>query len=98
MKGKDLLDDMCMFYRHDYGLLSKEEQDDLRFDAKKWAIALVKSLECLVHSMIATHERVCPRCNGYGFNTVCSWDGQSGEAHSESCPECNGTGKIKEDV
>ncbi len=33
----------CMNYRHDFALLSVTEQDELRFQAKEWAIALAKA-------------------------------------------------------
>jgi hypothetical protein len=33
----------CMNYRHDFGLLSVAEQDELRFQATEWAIAFEKA-------------------------------------------------------
>ena len=31
---------ICLSYTHDYGLLSKEKQDELKFEAKEWARAI----------------------------------------------------------
>jgi hypothetical protein len=37
------IDSACLNYRHDFGLLSVTEQDELRFQAKEWAEALAKA-------------------------------------------------------
>ncbi len=37
------IDSACLSVRHDFGLLSVTEQDELRFQAKEWAIALAKA-------------------------------------------------------
>lgn len=39
----EALRDACLSYRHDFGLLSKEEQEKLLFQAKEWDIALRKA-------------------------------------------------------
>ena len=31
---------ICFSYRHDYGLLDKEERDEIRFQAKQWYLAM----------------------------------------------------------
>jgi hypothetical protein len=33
----------CMNYRHDFGLMSVAEQDEIRFQATEWDIALQKA-------------------------------------------------------
>ncbi len=38
------IDSACMSYRHDFGLLSAEEQSQLRHDAKHWGYAWAKEL------------------------------------------------------
>lgn len=35
----------CLSYRHDFGLLSNREQEDLKFTAKEWLIAWEKALD-----------------------------------------------------
>ena len=37
------IDSACMNYRHDFGLLSVAEQDEIRFQATEWDIALQKA-------------------------------------------------------
>lgn len=32
----ELLNDMCLTYRHDFGLLSEEEQQKLRIECRRW--------------------------------------------------------------
>lgn len=34
------IDNVCISYRHDFGLLNKEEQDKLRFECKEWMRAI----------------------------------------------------------
>lgn len=34
------IDNVCISYRHDFGLLSKEEQDKVRFECKEWMRAI----------------------------------------------------------
>lgn len=41
---RHILDSVCMSYRHDYGLLSAEEQLTVRLDAKQWLRAWIKEL------------------------------------------------------
>jgi hypothetical protein len=38
-----LLANAAMYFRHDYGLLSQKEQEDLRHEAKEWLRACVKA-------------------------------------------------------
>ncbi len=38
------INDACLFFRHDYGLLNSEEQKNLRFEAQEWLSAWKKSL------------------------------------------------------
>lgn len=35
----------CMYYRHDFGLLSYDERERMLFQAKAWDIALGKAIE-----------------------------------------------------
>lgn len=37
--------DACLSYRHDFGLMTKEEQKSLMFQAKEWHRALKKASE-----------------------------------------------------
>jgi soluble cytochrome b562 len=37
------IDSACLSYRHDFGLLSVAEQDEIRFQATEWDIALAKA-------------------------------------------------------
>jgi hypothetical protein len=37
------IDSACLSVRHDFGLLSVTEQDEIRFQAREWAIALAKA-------------------------------------------------------
>lgn len=39
---KEQIDSVCMSYNHSFGLLEKEEQDRLRFQAKEWLYAWYK--------------------------------------------------------
>jgi hypothetical protein len=34
------IDNVCVSYRHDFGLLDKQEQDKLRFECKEWMRAI----------------------------------------------------------
>jgi uncharacterized surface anchored protein len=43
---EQLLAEACLNYRHDFGLLSKEEQTQLIFQAKEWKLALTKAGLC----------------------------------------------------
>ncbi|HUW43793.1 MAG TPA: hypothetical protein VMV95_02440 [Bacillota bacterium] len=36
--------DACLSYRHDYGLMSKKEQEKLRFEALEWLKSWRKAL------------------------------------------------------
>jgi hypothetical protein len=36
------IDDACLSYRHDFGLLKEIEQEGLRFDARDWLLAWAK--------------------------------------------------------
>lgn len=50
--SKRYLDDsfkanVCLSYRHDFGLMSKEEQDILMFEAKEWIRAIINNLPYL---------------------------------------------------
>ncbi|MFK5951019.1 MAG: hypothetical protein QM500_19880 [Methylococcales bacterium] len=38
------LHDACLNYSHNYGLMDKTEQDDIRFKAKEWLKAWHKAL------------------------------------------------------
>ena len=38
------IDDACMWYRHDFGLLSESERDSVRFEARQWFRAWGKAL------------------------------------------------------
>ena len=38
------IDNVCASYRHDFGLLSQEDQDMLRFELKEWIRALNNTL------------------------------------------------------
>lgn len=47
--SKRYLDDkfkanVCLSYRHDFGLMSKDEQDMLMFEAKEWMRAIINNL------------------------------------------------------
>ncbi len=47
--SKRCLDDkfkanVCLSYRHDFGLMSKEEQDMFMFEAKEWMRAIINNL------------------------------------------------------
>jgi len=39
------ISNVCFSYRHDYGLMSKEEQDKLRFECKTWFGAITNNWE-----------------------------------------------------
>lgn len=39
------LNNVCMYYRHDFGLLCPEEQEEYRLRAKDWLIAWAKTME-----------------------------------------------------
>lgn len=41
------IDNVCLSYRHDFGLLSKDEQDLLRFEADGWYNAINKNKDIL---------------------------------------------------
>ena len=34
------IDNVCLSYRHDFGLLDKKEQDKVRFECKEWMRAI----------------------------------------------------------
>ena len=38
--SEDDLKNICLSYRHDFGLLSHKEQENLKFEAKEWARAI----------------------------------------------------------
>ena len=38
-REKDFLTSTCMYYRHDFGLLNKEEQEKTILQAKGWIYA-----------------------------------------------------------
>jgi hypothetical protein len=40
-----LIDNMCISYRHDFGLMDKEQQDKLRFECKEWLRAYENNRE-----------------------------------------------------
>lgn len=40
-----LIDNMCISYRHDFGLMKKEQQDRLRFECKEWLRAYENNRE-----------------------------------------------------
>ena len=40
-----LIDNMCISYRHDFGLMNKEQQDKLRFECKEWLRAYENNRE-----------------------------------------------------
>ena len=40
-----LIDNMCISYRHDSGLMDKEQQDKLRFECKEWLRAYENNRE-----------------------------------------------------
>lgn len=42
-----IVSNLCLSYRHDYGLMSKEEQQKLRFECKEWLRALVNNQDLL---------------------------------------------------
>jgi len=42
-QGERDIDDACMWYRHDFGLLSEAEKEHLRFEARDWQRALSKA-------------------------------------------------------
>jgi len=44
-KLKINVDDICMYYQHDFGLLSEKEKDKLRVEASLWLKAFLKTLE-----------------------------------------------------
>lgn len=39
------LDSVCLTYRHDFGLLSDEEKDNVRSQAKHWINAIAKEYQ-----------------------------------------------------
>lgn len=36
--------DVCLSYRHDFGLLQKIERDQIAFECKQWMIAIINNL------------------------------------------------------
>lgn len=36
LDDKKLIENMCLSYRHDFGLMTPEEQQALRFEAREW--------------------------------------------------------------
>lgn len=40
-----VLDSVCLSFRHDFGLLTEEEQNQIRFQAKEWLYAWRKHLD-----------------------------------------------------
>ena len=46
------VDDICMYYQHNFGLLSEKEKDQLRVEATRWLNAFLKTLED--HGLIET--------------------------------------------
>lgn len=47
LKNKTFLNNICLSYRHDFGLLSPEERDSLLFDAKEWLRAILNNIACV---------------------------------------------------
>ena len=43
--SKEFLDNVCMSYRHDFGLMSEERKQDLRNRCKWWLIAMGNNLD-----------------------------------------------------
>ena len=39
------IDNICMYYQHDFGLLTEKEKDKLRVEASLWLNAFIKVLE-----------------------------------------------------
>ena len=39
------LDSICMWYRHDFGLLTEDEKEKHRFEAKQYIHAISKEVE-----------------------------------------------------
>lgn len=44
-KEERVINSVCLSFRHDYGLLSKEEQENLKFEAREWLYAWRKHLD-----------------------------------------------------
>lgn len=44
-KEEEVLNSVCLSYRHDFGLLTPEEQSSIRFQATEWLTAWRKHLE-----------------------------------------------------
>ena len=42
--GKEFLSNVCLSYRHDFGLLSEKEREDTMFEAKEWLMAILKNI------------------------------------------------------
>ena len=38
-KNEKLIENMCLSYKHNFGLLNEIAQEDLRFECKEWLIA-----------------------------------------------------------
>jgi hypothetical protein len=43
-KDEDFKENICMSYRHDFGLMTKEDQELLMFEAKEWIRAIINNL------------------------------------------------------
>lgn len=44
-KEEKVLDSVCLSFRHDFGILSEEERNKIRFQAKEWLLAWRKHLD-----------------------------------------------------
>jgi hypothetical protein len=42
---KDFIDNVCLTYRHDFGLLSDEEKELLRYECNDWITSINKNLK-----------------------------------------------------
>jgi hypothetical protein len=52
------IDNLCLSFRHDFGLLNDEEQQKVRFECKEW-----------LRSLYNNAQRVC-RCDDCRFNLI----------------------------
>lgn len=39
------INNVCISYRHDFGLMTKEEQEIVRFECKEWMRAIINNYE-----------------------------------------------------
>jgi len=41
----ELINNMCLSYRHDFGLMTEKEQASLRFEAREWYRAIYSNIK-----------------------------------------------------